>query len=98
MDPAEHTPRARLAAHMGWANTLDRSARTAPARQAAETRFETKAREMHPHATDSQIAAVAESLRKAHYAALGLRSAQARRLKRAERTIRNAEPGDGREG
>lgn len=82
MDPIERTLRARLGAHMSWANTTDRTARTERARQAAEGRFEKKAREMHPNATDTEIAAVAESLRKAHYTALGLRSAQARRRKR----------------
>lgn len=82
MDPIERTLRARLAAHMSWANAADRSARTERAREAAAERFEKKAREMHPDATDREIVTVAESLRKAYYTGLGLRSAQARRRKR----------------
>lgn len=73
----------RLAAHTSWANTTDRSARTAAARRASHhTRFLAKAREMHPNATEAQIEKVAESLRSAHYAALALKSAAARRAKR----------------
>lgn len=68
---------------MSWANTTDRSARTAAARKASHhTRFVEKARKMHPNATEAQIAAVAESLRKAHYQELARKSAAARRLKR----------------
>lgn len=37
---------------------------------------------MHPDATEAQIERVAESLRKAHYSALALKSAAARRAKR----------------
>lgn len=37
---------------------------------------------MHPDATEAQIEQVAESLRKAHYSALALKSAAARRAKR----------------
>ncbi|WP_437020080.1 hypothetical protein [Streptomyces sp. enrichment culture] len=37
---------------------------------------------MHPNATEAQIEKVAESLRSAHYAALALKSAAARRAKR----------------
>jgi hypothetical protein len=57
---------------------------------AAEARFEAKAREMHPEASEAEIAAVAESLRKAHYTRLGLRSAQARR-KRSSKGIGDGE-------
>jgi hypothetical protein len=68
---------------MSWANTPDRSARTAAARRASHhTRFLDQAREMHPDASEKQIAEVAESLRKAHYSALALKSAAARRAKR----------------
>ena len=68
---------------MSWANTTDRSARTAAARRASHhTRFIEKARELHPDATEAQIAAAAESLRKAHYQDLARKSAAARRLKR----------------
>ncbi|MEV6836814.1 hypothetical protein AB0N17_20280 [Streptomyces sp. NPDC051133] len=40
------------------------------------------AREKHPNASEQQIEQVAESLRSAHYKALALKSAAARRAKR----------------
>lgn len=84
--PTELSMRMRLASHKSWASTTDRPARTAAARKASHhTRFLDKARELHPDATDEQIAAVAESLRKAHYTELAMRSAKARRLKAATR-------------
>lgn len=82
MNASEQSMRMRLAAHKSWSTTTDRSARTEAARRASHhTRFLTKAREMHPSATEAQIAAVADSLRKAHYTELALKSAQARRVK-----------------
>jgi predicted Rdx family selenoprotein len=39
LTPAERTARARLAAHVSWAKTTDRSARTAKARAAFEQKF-----------------------------------------------------------
>lgn len=82
-DPEVRVMRARLAAHTSWANTLDPASRTAKARAAANARFEQQAREKHPTATDDQIARIAESLRSAHYSALGLKSAKKRASKRA---------------
>ncbi|WP_406410119.1 hypothetical protein OG923_16270 [Streptomyces halstedii] len=82
MDPNERALRARLAAHQSWANTTDRSARTAEARRVAESKFDKEARQKHPGATEAQIAATAESLRKAYFVRLGLLSVQARRKKR----------------
>jgi hypothetical protein len=79
MDSTERTLRARLAAHTQWAKEPDRTARTAPGRKAAAARFEKKARELHPDGDDALIARAAESLRKAHYARMGLASATARR-------------------
>ena len=40
LTPSERVLRARMAAHISWAKTDDRSARTAPARQAALARFQ----------------------------------------------------------
>jgi hypothetical protein len=40
LTPAQRSLRARIAAHASWANTSDRSARTAAARRAALDRFE----------------------------------------------------------
>jgi hypothetical protein len=79
MDPIERTLRARLAAHSQWAKETDRTARTAAGRKAAAARFEKQARELHPDGDDALIARTAESLRRAHYARMGLASAAARR-------------------
>lgn len=83
VDTSERSMQMRLAAHTSWANTTDRSARTANARRASHhTRFLAMAREKHPNATDAEVTKVAEALKKAHYQALALKSAQARRIKR----------------
>lgn len=82
MDPEVRSFRARLGAHISWANTPDPSSRTAKARAAANGRFEKQARELHPTATDEHIERVAEHLRKAHYSAMGLKSAQKRAKKK----------------
>lgn len=79
--PEEKSQRMRLAAHKSWARTRDRSARTEAARTASHrTRFVEKARRENPDATEQQIEQIAESLRRAFYTELGLRSAQARRI------------------
>lgn len=83
MNAEQRKLRAQLGAHTSWANTLDRTKRTAAGSRAAEARFEKQAREMHPDATDEQIAQVAESLRKAHFKRMGLKSAAARARKAA---------------
>ncbi|MFF9123217.1 hypothetical protein ACF09J_07945 [Streptomyces sp. NPDC014889] len=83
MDTNERTMQLRLAAHMSWANTTDRSARTAAARRASHhTRFLDMAREKNPDATEAELLKLAASLKKAHYQQLALKSAQARRIKR----------------
>ena len=81
MSPEDRTMRARLAAHMSHANDLDPAARTAPARAAQMSRFEEQARELHPDATEEQIARVAEHLRKAHFTRMAMASAKSRRAK-----------------
>lgn len=81
MTPAERSLRARLASQTSWANTLDPQSRTAKARAAAAGRFEKQAREMHPAATDEQIARVAAQLRSAHATRMALASAKARRMR-----------------
>lgn len=81
MDPQERSLRASLAAHTSWANTLDPKSRTAKARAAANGRFEQQARELHPDATDEEIARVAEHLKSAHFKRLALAAAKARRSK-----------------
>ena len=73
---AERSLRAQVAAHESWAGTHDRSARTANARSAFEDKFLAQAD------GDPQRA---ESLRKAYFARLALRSAKARRLRSGDR-------------
>lgn len=82
MTPEERSMRARVAVHTSWAHTPDRTARTAPARDAAFARFE---RQVDP---DGVLPAEerrqrAEHLRKAEMQRLALKSAQARRKRRA---------------
>lgn len=80
---AERVLAARLAAHESWANTTDRSRRTAPARAAFEQKFLDQA---------SGDPVRAEHLRKAHFARLALKSAKARRrIKEAETDLADAE-------
>jgi hypothetical protein len=86
MDAQDRSLRARLAAHTSWANTLDPQSRTAKARAAANDRFEKQARELHPDATDEQIARVAAHLKSAHAQRMALASAKARRAKAAAKT------------
>ena len=78
----ERALRARAAAHQSWANTADPSARTEPGRRAALERFE---REVDPDGTlpPEERARRAAHARKAYFARLALKSAQARRRKKA---------------
>jgi hypothetical protein len=61
---------AQVAAHKKWANTADATAATAPARAALEAKFLAEA---------GGDPVRAEHLRKAYFARLSLKSAQARR-------------------
>lgn len=82
MNTDERSMRMRIASYKSWANTADRPARTAAARKASHhDRFIKQAREMHPDATDAQVAQVAEALKKAYYTELAARSAATRRIK-----------------
>jgi hypothetical protein len=67
---SEVSLQAKIAAHTSWANTVDRTARTANARRALEDKFLAEA-DGDPKR--------AESLRRAYYSRLALKSAQARR-------------------
>jgi hypothetical protein len=69
LSPAERSLRGQIAAHTSWANTPDRTARTAKARKALEDKFLAEA------GGDPQRA---ESLRRAYYARLAFKSAKAR--------------------
>lgn len=73
MSASERKLAASIAAHESWAATTNRSARTAPARAALDQKFLDQA------GGDPVRAA---HLRKAHFARLALKSAQARRKAR----------------
>lgn len=82
---------AQIAAHESWAQTPDRSARTAPARAALMAKFEHQA---DPEGTllPAERSRRAEHLRKAHFQRLALKSAQSRRrAKEATESARAAE-------
>lgn len=66
---------ASIGAHQSWANTIDRSARTAPARAAHDQKFLDEA--------DGDPVR-AEHLRKVYFQRLALKSAQARRGRKAD--------------
>jgi hypothetical protein len=70
----------QIAAHTSWANTPDRTARTAPARAAAEMRFE---RMVDPEGIlpPEARSRMAESQRKAYFKQLALKSAQVRKTR-----------------
>lgn len=83
MPDNEASLRGRIAAHESWAKTEDRTARTAPARAALERKF------LDAAGGDPTRA---EHFKKAHYARLALKSAQARRkAKEATATAQAAE-------
>jgi hypothetical protein len=64
---------------MSWANTRDRSARTAPAREAMRQKYLERARELQGlDATDEQVEQAAEHLRRADMARMSLQAAKAR--------------------
>lgn len=65
---------ARLAAHERWGRVRDRSAATAAARRAADDRFLSEARRIHPGLPDEELQKRARNLRSAH----AIRAARAR--------------------
>jgi hypothetical protein len=83
MTPQDRTSQTRAAAHRSWAKTHDRTRRTAPARDAADARFE---REVDPRSlmTPHARAQAAASARKAFYQEIARRSVASRRRARAE--------------
>lgn len=85
LPPAERTLRASIAAHTSWGNTLDRTARTASARQGLDAKFLREA-DGDPKR--------AESLRRAHFQRMALKSAQARRRRGATNRTDSRRPGE----
>jgi hypothetical protein len=77
MTPAQRTLRAQIAAHTSWANTSNRAARTAAAREAAMDRF---VKQVDPDGVLSpdERARRAESAKKAYFLRLAAKSAKAR--------------------
>ncbi|WP_263251605.1 hypothetical protein [Saccharopolyspora rosea] len=80
MTPEQRALRARIGAHISWARTSDRTARTAKARQKFHDRFE---REVDPEGVlDPRERAIrADHARKAYFSRLAMRSAAARRVR-----------------
>ena len=72
---------ARIAAHERWAREPDRSAATAPARQANADRYLNAVRVLNPNLSDEELAV----------RAVNLRSADMTRLARARWTVGNEE-------
>jgi hypothetical protein len=75
---AERQLVARLAAHQSWANTPNRNARTAPARDAFLARFEDQV-DPRRELTPEERAKRATNARRAYFIGLALKSAQSRR-------------------
>ena len=80
-DPSLASLAAKVAAHASWAQTPDRSARTAKARAAAWARFEHQVDPDGGTAPPGERRVRAEHARKEHLARISLRSAKVRRLR-----------------
>ena len=78
LTPTERKLRAQIAAEESWAQTEDRSARTANARKAMLDKFETQV-DPDGKLTPAERAKRAEHAGKAHFKRSALKSAQARR-------------------
>jgi hypothetical protein len=84
LSPEEAHQRASIAAHESWARTPDRSARTAPARDARWKKYLEKARALAPPGADqTDIARRAEHLRQADLKRMAYLSARSRRMGKA---------------
>ena len=88
LTPSERSLRGQIAAHSSWAHTENRSARTAPARQAMLGKFE---QQVDPDGvlTPAERALRAENARKAYFSRLALKSAQSRRRAKEARDEAN---------
>lgn len=84
MTPEQRSLHARLANHVRWANEPDRTAATAPARNALRDSFE---RKVDPDCVlDPRERAIrAEHARKAHYLKMALASSRARSARKEQR-------------
>ena len=82
LSSADRATISRIGAHESWARTVDRTARTAPARAALLARFEHEA-DPDGLLPPDERARRAGHLRKAYYLRLALKSAQVRRARQA---------------
>jgi hypothetical protein len=94
---AERRLRSQIGAHISWARTENRSARTLPARLALLDKFEKQA-DPEGKLLPAERAKAAESLRRAYYARLALKSAQARRRRAKPRQQAGTSPGTPEKG
>lgn len=80
LTPKQKSLRGRIAAHSSWAQTENRSARTAPARAALLDKFD---KQVDPDGTllPAERAKRAENARRAYFAGLAFKSAKARRAR-----------------
>jgi hypothetical protein len=81
-----HAHRGRIGGLESWARTVDRTARTAPARRNSPVGIEwhlARLGDQFDHATDEQRLAAAEASRRAYFARLAANSAAARARKQA---------------
>lgn len=78
--PAQRSLRGRMAVHRSWANTPDRTARTAPGRAAFDARF---VRQVDPDGVlpEAERRQRASAAKKAYFAELALKSSKARARK-----------------
>lgn len=82
-DHATRVARATRAAHISWARTPDRQARTAAAREGRWAKYLERARELQgPQATPEAVERAAEHLRQADLAGMALASARARKARK----------------
>jgi hypothetical protein len=88
MTPEERKLCAKQAAHAGWANTVDRSARTAKARR---TFIESFFAGLDPSIPVEARLKMAEAGYKAHFAKMAYRSVRARNAKAAARKAAKAD-------
>jgi hypothetical protein len=84
MTPEQRSLRARIAVHTSWANTVDRTSRTAPGTDASPARLSYWEKRVDPdrRMDEATRAKAAENARTAHYQRMAYRSAQTRRRRR----------------
>jgi hypothetical protein len=80
LSPELRSLRGSLASHESWARTADRAARTAPARAAADARFE-KLVDPDGKLPPAERAKRAENARRAHFQRMAFQSAKVRQAR-----------------